>query len=814
MAADIGVKVSIDGYSEFKKNIQDITQSQKTLKSEMTAVSSAWDKNTSAEKKNAETKKILAAQVEAQKQKISELESVLSKVEEKYGANSREANSWREKLNLATADLNKLNQELKEIPNGLQQFGQNMQDAGAKVSSVGEGIKGVGDNLTKFVTVPLAGIGAASIAAFNEVDQGVDTIIAKTGASGKALDSLTESMNKLATSAPTDFETAGAAIGEVNTRFGLMGEELDKVSLAFVQFAQLNGTDVSGSIDKVQASMAAFGLDAKDATSVLDILNKAGQDTGVSMDTLASALTTNSTVLQEAGFSFEQSAGFLANLNKNGVDSGAVMAGLKKALQNATKEGKPLNQALSELQTKLKGAKNDTEAMQMATELFGAKAGAQLADALNEGRISLDASANSIENWGNSVSSTFDATLDAPDKLKTTFNELKIVGADLGGTLLEMAVPALQKLSEVVSSARTAWEGLDEGQKQAIVTIGLVVAAVGPVVSAIGGLVIGVGQAITAFGTITAALGAVSPAFIAAASAAAPFIAVGAAVVAAGVAIYKNWDTIKEKAAELDEAIKTKFEEIKNTAQEKWEAFKQKTSETWDAVKQKASETGAVMVEGVNTTLSNMQAAYETQGGGITGAAAAIMTGVEGAFQTGYDALNTLTDGKLGDIVNSFNEKTGGLLDKAKEVWEGIKQTVLDGVNKLKELMNFEWKLPKLELPHFKISGTFSLNPPSVPSIGVDWYAKAMQNGVILNSPTIFGAQNGRLLGAGEAGAEVVVGAGSLSRMIQSAVNNTYNTGGNVINVYGAPGQDVRELAHEVADIINGDVQSKGAVWA
>ena len=53
MAADIGVRVSIDGYSEFKKNIQDITQSQKTLKSELTAVSSAWDKNTSAEKKNA-----------------------------------------------------------------------------------------------------------------------------------------------------------------------------------------------------------------------------------------------------------------------------------------------------------------------------------------------------------------------------------------------------------------------------------------------------------------------------------------------------------------------------------------------------------------------------------------------------------------------------------------------------------------------------------------------------------------------------------------------------------------------------------------
>ena len=230
-------------------------------------------------------------------------------------------------------------------------------------------------------------------------------------------------------------------------------------------------------------------------------------------------------------------------------------------------------------------------------------------------------------------------------------------------------------------------------------------------------------------------------------------------------------------------------------------------------MKQKVTEAGSVMLSDVNTTLSNIQNAYVTHGGGISGAAAAIMTAVEGAFQTGYDVLNTLTDGKFGEIVKTFNDKTGGMLDKVKEVWEGIKNTVQAGVDKLVSLMNFKWELPKLALPHFSISGNFSLNPPSVPSFSVDWYAKAMQNGMILDSPTIFGMQNGRLLGAGEAGPEVVVGAGSLSRMIQNAVSNTYNTGGNVINVYGAPGQDVHELANEVADIINGDIQSKGAVW-
>lgn len=76
-------------------------------------------------------------------------------------------------------------------------------------------------------------------------------------------------------------------------------------------------------------------------------------------------------------------------------------------------------------------------------------------------------------------------------------------------------------------------------------------------------------------------------------------------------------------------------------------------------------------------------------------------------------------------------------------------------------------------MPHFSISGSFSLNPPSVPHLSVDWYAKAMENGMILSSPTIFGMANGNLLGAGEAGPEAVVGVSSLQSMIQNAVANS-----------------------------------------
>ena len=99
---------------------------------------------------------------------------------------------------------------------------------------------------------------------------------------------------------------------------------------------------------------------------------------------------------------------------------------------------------------------------------------------------------------------------------------------------------------------------------------------------------------------------------------------------------------------------------------------------------------------------------------------------------------------------------------------------VSSGINKIKGFFNFSWSLPKLKLPHFSVSGKFSLNPPSIPKFGVDWYAKAMDKGMILNSPTIFGMNsNGQPMGAGEAGSETVVGTNSLMDMIKSAVSGS-----------------------------------------
>jgi hypothetical protein len=138
-----------------------------------------------------------------------------------------------------------------------------------------------------------------------------------------------------------------------------------------------------------------------------------------------------------------------------------------------------------------------------------------------------------------------------------------------------------------------------------------------------------------------------------------------------------------------------------------------------------------------------------------------VVSSIGSGISTGLTQAKSKAETILNGIKSAFTT-----------AFNGVKTAVEGVVNKLKGIFNFSWELPKLKLPHFSISGRFSLNPPSVPHFSIQWYRKAMNNGMILNSPTIFGASGNHLLGGGEAGPEAVVGVSSLMDMIQRAVNS------------------------------------------
>lgn len=132
------------------------------------------------------------------------------------------------------------------------------------------------------------------------------------------------------------------------------------------------------------------------------------------------------------------------------------------------------------------------------------------------------------------------------------------------------------------------------------------------------------------------------------------------------------------------------------------------------------------------------------------------------------------------DILNIVTNIFKGICDAIRSRMDFARDVVKNAIDKIKGFFNFSWSLPHLKMPHPYIRGSFSLDPPSVPSFGIDWYAKAMNDPIIMNSPTAFGINSlGQIMAGGEAGSEVLSGTDTLMRMIAAAVASQ---NGDVIN--------------------------------
>ena len=284
------------------------------------------------------------------------------------------------------------------------------------------------------------------------------------------------------------------------------------------------------------------------------------------------------------------------------------------------------------------------------------------------------------------------------------------------------------------------------------------------------------------------------------------------AVTAAWDSIKSVWESVKEAFSNLAESIGEKIESIKNffgnlkdAASEKFSAMKEVVSEKFSQIKGTMGTIMQAAKDTVSEKLQNMKTAYAEHGGGINGIAAAAMEGVKGYYSAGYTFIDNLTGGKLSAVADKFKSKMseakqavlnkiseiknsfssglgnaystvtnilGNIKNKFSSILEGAKNIVSNAINRIKSFFNFSWSLPKLKLPHISISGSFSLTPPSVPHFGIEWYKKAMDDGMIMNQPTIFGynAKSNQFLAGGEAGSETVVGTQSLMDMIDVAV--------------------------------------------
>ncbi|MFS1377962.1 phage tail tape measure protein [Enterococcus faecalis] len=645
--SDVVLNFKMNGEINYSRTIKDINKEMNLAATEYKNQVSAMDKNATQTEKLTATKKKLEKQLSLAEQRTKLLREEYEKSVKETGEYSEQSQKLYKRLLESETGENKLRSALESTNEALKEQGNlsvKTAEKLAKIEKTGDKMKSVGKKMSIGLTAPIVGIGTASIKAFSEVDEGMDTVTAKTGATGKELEKLQESFKNVAANAPDSFEDVGIAVGEVNTRLGFTGEKLEKASDDFLKFATVNKTDVEGAIQLVTRAMGDAGIEADKYNQVLDYLTVAGQKSGISVDKLAENLAKYGAPMRALGIDTKNAIALFAGWEKAGVNTEIAFSGMKKAISNWGKEGKNSGEEFKKVMQQIKDAPDIASATTLAIEAFGSKAGPDLADAIKGGRFEVDEYVKALEEAGGALDQTFDDMQDPPDQAKAAMNNIKLILNDLGQTILGVLAPSLQNLTEWLKNLQQWFTNLSPNAKQLIVVIGGIAAAIGPVLVVLGTLASSISSLIPVIAFIASPIGLV--------------IAAVAAWVAAIVVAYN-------KIGWFRDFINTSFKVIKDIVVGVFNVLKDTTKSTFDFI------TGFIggAMDGVAKIIGDYVNAIKRIFGGIVDFVTGVFTGdwsrawqgVVDVFGGIFEGIAAVAKAPINAMIMLINGFIGGL---------------------------------------------------------------------------------------------------------------------------------------------------------
>ena len=258
------------------------------------------------------------------------------------------------------------------------------------------------------------------------------------------------------------------------------------------------------------------------------------------------------------------------------------------------------------------------------------------------------------------------------------------------------------------------------------------------------------------------------------------------------------WNAISSTASSLWEGIKgtigSKIDAAKEKVSTATSAITSVASSAWSSVSSTASSLWSTISSTVSSKISAASSAVSSATGTITSVASSAWSSVSSAASSQWESVRSTISSKLSSAKSTVSSLMSGITSamssglssalstvsgKFSSIYSTIsskmsaaRDAVGNAISALKSKFNFSWSLPHLKLPHVSISGSFSINPPSVPHFGISWY----KDGGILTRPTIFGAAGNNLLAGGEAGAEAVVPLATLWDKLETMITSVFNT--------------------------------------
>lgn len=726
------VKIKFDAETQgFTDAINEANSEMSTLRAEM-KLNEAQFQNTGDSAEYLQTKgELLESQIEANQNKQEALNEKLEIAKQIYGEDSEEVERLQRQLIYAQTEEQKLQAQVNECNDALNGQTQAADSSGSAIDDMAQMLTSLG------IAEAVSEIAEAAMEMAEAFDEANAVIVEGTGASGEALEALNNSAKEAFGSiknADADLNSIAGVLAELNTRFGITGDEATELTTKIANFSQHCDIDGVTAVDNIADVMHKWGIDISDIDSLLDDLTTANQSCQLSTDQLTSYLSENSIQFKELGYSSEEALAMLVSLSDGGQNVSSVMSGMKKAVTNLAEGTNDVPGAFEQCIKTIAQFDNVSDALKAEVgdtgktiqDVFGAKAAQEICQAVQNGTFAIEDWTEALKNNDGALKNTTENATTMQDAWSQATNN---VGLALSGTL----APALSDVVIGVSGIITEIAQAVQESPALQAAIIAIAAALGVLAAAlmITSAITAVNKALTILnGTLLA-----NPVVLIVTA----IIAAIAALVATIVWAWKNSETFRKVVTTVFNAIKSVVATVTNT-------IKIVITAVWNGIKTV-----------ITTTLNAIKTAISTQ----------------------FKACEVIITTVFNTIKTSVTGIWDGIRDTIGNAMEAAKEKVRSAIETIKGFFNFVFSWPKIPLPHFSITPSGwkvgDLLKGTIPKLGVEWYAK----GGIFDAPTIIPTLAG-LKGVGEAGPEAVTPISVLQEYVGEAVrtemgNNSLN---------------------------------------